>query len=101
MRAVEEGQFDWGDSDYNTHVEEMFKMYVQPFLQSNTPARRVQSLSQLQQTIKYRHKVAKGAIRTSERLGRRDQLGSFITHVMADSKMVEGIKEHREHVILT
>ncbi|CAH1242225.1 Hypp6505 [Branchiostoma lanceolatum] len=53
MRAVEEGQFDWGDSDYNTHVEEMFKMYVQPFLQSSTPARRVQSLSQLQQTIKY------------------------------------------------
>ncbi|CAH1252005.1 Hypp9203 [Branchiostoma lanceolatum] len=53
MRAVEEGQFDWGDSDYNTHVEEMFKMYVQPFMQSKSPARRVKSQTQLQQTIKY------------------------------------------------
>ncbi|CAH1233296.1 Hypp674 [Branchiostoma lanceolatum] len=34
MRAVVEGQYDWGDSGYNNHREQMFKMYVQPFLQS-------------------------------------------------------------------
>jgi len=86
LRAVERGEFDWGDSGYKDHVEHMYRLHVQPHLQCNTTPktqRPSQSQSQLQETLKYCKLFQSQSCPLSEIIHEDEQFGE-VHHICAN-----------------